>query len=386
MPSITITVSADGDKWRADNPGNARLVNGNSDYKLTLVFIETGWESGQRKATVTATTLSGETTITELTSSTNTIALPAMEGAYLLRVNVSRGSRETTTPALIFCDACATDNSGKADVPEPDIYNMMTEYIHRKDIGDENAAGVLLTRLTALRETAAHAFPGSAYRLAARRADRVTRITGTITQKDGTTQDITDDDILANSLSIVTDVMPRDTLLPGGAPSAEMRVELRIKSDDGLDGAEIALTYHILRHDAIWCDVPIGVFTVAEHTQTERGYAITAYDDMRKLEKIPRDAVLYKRYDANTVRELVRLIRDISGLTWDGVLPPYKYTLLAEPKFAVGKVASSVETAWDLLSWTMQAIGFVAYIDRNRVLRIKNLCELNLLHNTGSRK
>ena len=372
MPSITIKVSADGAKWRADNLSGSRLVNGNSDYTLRLSFIGDGW-SGISTTEITAVAEDGEAET--LTRTGTNIALPAMHDKTMLRVNVTRGNRQTTTPAIIFCDACATDNAGTTDTPKPDIYNLMMELIHQKEIGAEEAASAILAQLTALRENAPPAFPGGAYRLATARSDRVTRITGTITQKNGTTQEITDDDILADSLSIETDAVANEALMPGGAPSAELRVGFRERiTPESIGGAEIELTYHIQRHDEIWCDIPLGAFTVASDEKTEQGVHVVAYDDMKKLESIPTAQVLYNRYGSNTVRQILLLISQASGIPWDGILPPEQSRSSAYlPSFAVGKAGNAVETAWDLLAWAMQTVNCVAVIGKDRVLHIREI-------------
>ena len=375
MPSIPIRMSADGATWRADNTTNARLVNGNNDYQLTLTFAGEGWGEGTTGVTLTIFTEGG----TQLTRNfliedftpEITVNILAMTDAYLVRVHIRQHARRTTTPALIFCDECVTDDSGSAETPRADVYNLMTEYLRQKEQGAQEAAGAILTRLQELRQSAPPAFPGDAYRLAAQRSDRVTDIYGEY-KVGAITRSIKTDRIVGSSLTLSTEGMATDALLPGGVPSTEMTVTLRTDEDpEYLNGAEIKMTYYIQRHDELWCEIPLGFFTVSSAEQADNGVALTAYDKMTRLDDIPRSSLSFDSGEAYTPEEIIGTIAEAADIEWDGTMPDIGYD--APPAFIVSSINESVETARDLLSWTVQLCGSIAYIDRFGALQVRKI-------------
>lgn len=375
MPSIAITVSASGGTWRADNTEHARVVTGNSDYELTLTFEGSGWGDTPTSVYVTTTTQDGETQRRNLSTETDTVALPAFSGVYLLRVDVKRNGRRTTIPALIYCDAGVTDDSGAAETPAPDVYNLAMEYLRQKEKGNQSAAEAILAQLTAHRANIPPAFPGAAYRQAVQRSERVTDIWGEYRVGD-TGRSISTDQIVGNSLSLTTEGMATDALLPGGVPSTELRITLRTDQDpEDLNGAEIKLTYYLQRHDEHWCEIPLGFFTVTATEQADNGVAMTAYDRMARLDSISRGSLSFEDGEAYTPEEIIGTIAEAADIEWDGTMPDIGYD--TPPSFIVSSINTSVETARDLLSWTVQLLGSIAYVDRFGELQIRKIAAGN---------
>lgn len=379
MQRITITLAqtASG-TWEAQASSSARLVCGNSDGVLSLTDIDSKWNlSGKpRTATVTAVSLEGDEETTELTDTRSTIDLPVIRNAYLLRVHLSGGGHQTAIPALIHCEACITDAGGTAAQRTPDIYNLAVEYLAARLHG-EAGADAIMAEIAARRESLGADFPGSAYRLAAQAPERVTQITGTLSV-DGQETPITPDSIVSDSLSTSWTAMQSDFLLPGGVPTTELRCTLRTSAaPEELYGADIALDYSILRREIVaagdWITVPLGTFTVAEAAaDSEAGVTITAYDGMAKLDRIPRESLPFASGTAYTPAEIITVIAAQAELPFSDPLPD---TLPASWAFFVANADTSIATARDLLSCTVQIIGCIAYVDRFGALRLRRVAE-----------
>lgn len=370
MPNIRISI--EGTKAAADE--NARLVCGNSDYTLHLVFDSPEWGIAQPR-TVIITAVSSEGEVQQITagSSNDFVGLPAIRDAYILRVHVTSGSMRTSVPAVILCDSSITDGSGTPAAQPPDIYNLFCEYI-------AHPTPAALARLQELRETLQPEFPGSAYRLAAARPNRVTKLTGTLTVSGGTIP-LDPDSIVGDSVGIAWTAVPSDFLLPGGVPTAELRCTVRTDiAPESLYGAQIALTYHILRRDVIrteddphaaesWESIPLGEFDVAEAAaDTEAGVTITAYDGMSKIERVPRDDLPFAANTAYTPQEIITAIAQTAGVTYTGDVSDLPN---AGRGYFVKKADTSVATARDLLSCTVQTLNALAFVDRFGELRIR---------------
>lgn len=365
MPTIQIRVK-DG---AAELLDGSHIVCGNSDYTLHINPAEAGW-SAPYTATLTVTTTEGDVQTTEATSVAD-IELPALHDAYIARVQISAGDMSTSTPAVIFCDACATDGGGETATARPDCYNLIMEYIARRRSGQSTAD--VEAKLAYIGAHLPPAFPGDAYRLAASRPNRVTQLTGTLVVGETVTT-LTPDDIIADSVGIAWTAMQSDFLLPGAVPSAELRLTLRTTAaPEDLYGAEIALTYHIQRKDTLWCDIPLGSFTVAEASaDTEQGVTVTAYDKMMQLDRIGRSDMGFILRAAYTPQQIIAVIAETAGIPYPDDVSTWPQ---ANREYVISNLDSSVATARDLLSWTVQTVGAVAYMDRFGRLRVRRIAK-----------
>ena len=378
MPDITIYV----DGTTATAQENARLVCGNSNYTLFLRFDTPEWGTPLTRTTrtVSITAVSTEGTVQQITVTADRdydISIPAISNAYILRVHVAVGNMQTTVPAIIFCDASVTDGGGTEAAQRPDIYNMICEYI-------AHPLPATLARLAELRQTLPPEFPGSAYRLAAARPERVTKLTGTLTVG-STAQELDGNSIIGDSVGIAWTATPSDFLLPGGVPTAELRCTLRTDiAPESLYGAQIALTYHILRRDVISTtedphaaesleSIPLGTFDVAEAAaDTEAGVTATAYDGMMKIERVPRDDLPFAADTAYTPQEIITAIAQTAGVTYTGDVSGMPN---AGRGYFVRRANTSIATARDLLSCTVQTLNALAYVDRFGELRIRPIAK-----------
>lgn len=383
MPSITIRV----DGTTATAGENARIVCGNSDYSLNL-FFDSEWPDAARVITINGLSTEGEKQTITFTANNDHPDLPTISNAYILRVHIASGSMQTTVPAIIFCDACVTDASGTEAAQRPDIYNMASEYIACRTNGESAQAEAILAQLAAL--TPPPAFPGSAYRLTAVRPQRTTKLTGALTV--GTTEIALDSDsIVSDSVSIAWTATPSDFLLPGGVPTAELRCTIRTDiAPESLYGAQIALTYHILRPDVIrteddpravetWEGIPLGTFDVAEAAaDTETGVTITAYDGMMKIERVPRGDLPFASDTAYTPQEIITAIAQAAGVAYTGDLsdlPVRVRDYNAVRGYFVNRADTSIATARDLLSCIAQTLNALAFVDRFGELRIRPIAK-----------
>lgn len=115
--------------------------------------------------------------------------------------------------------------------------------------------------------------------------DPVTRITGTLELKDGTTLQITNEDI-AKAPSIMNQCVNNSELKLGQAYQAQLDISIYSNIDRYLIyGARIELAFGLQIEDA-WEDVPLGVFIVSECIRTSNDVLqITALDEMNKLDE-----------------------------------------------------------------------------------------------------
>lgn len=373
---IGIRVYAENGVWKAETTSRKHIVCGNSEaYGVTVSYEGEGWTGMSQTLHITTSSLDGDQTEYTLTSQlSNNITLPAFTNATVARVHITRGDRTTTIPATITCEPSATDGSGIEDDPQPDIYNIMSEYMAQRRAGSQTRADALLAQLQALRETAEPAYPGSAYRLTAKRSERVTTVTGTLTLADDTVITITDDMITADSLKLLAEATGTDALIPGGVPSTELRVTLRLGDIEPGDlyEARLAMSYHIQRHDEHWCEIALGEFTITEAKNPKPGYAdITAYDDMLKFTRLSRGSFNFTA-EYVSLHDVVAMLASWAGVEYEWDAPVWAGNTYIKP----AEMNTGIETGRDLLGWITQAACAVAMINpKDGKLYLKELAK-----------
>lgn len=213
-------------------------------------------------------------------------------------------------------------------------------------------------------------FPSGAYRAAVRAAARESRLSGTITLNDGEVVRFTDGEIAQGSLVVTANAMQSDYLLPGAAACAELTVTLYTEIDAArLAGAEIAPVFEIRLGKERWYPVPLGVFTaVLPEDDSETGIAVTARDDMHRLEAIEVTALGIEDGRGYTPQEVIELCGAAAGLVCADDVTDYPN---GGAIVTLSQAAAKLETARDLLAYTAQMVCAVAYIDRWRRLRVR---------------
>lgn len=213
-------------------------------------------------------------------------------------------------------------------------------------------------------------FPSSAYRAAVRAAARESRLSGTITLNDGGVVRFTDGEIAQGSLVVTANAMQSDYLLPGAAACAELTVTLYTEIDAArLAGAEIAPVFEVRLGKERWYPVPLGVFTaVLPEDDSETGIAVTARDDMHRLEAIEVTALGIEDGRGYTPQEVIELCGAAAGLVCADDVTDYAN---GDAVITLSDAQSKIETARDLLAYTAQTVCAVAYIDRWRRLRVR---------------
>lgn len=111
---------------------------------------------------------------------------------------------------------------------------------------------------------------------------------GTITFKNGSTEDLTMRNIAAGSVSIEKNCLESDSLEFGGVLLGTLNIGLRTNRSRYLFyGARIILTYSLLLDETTdtWEDVPLGTYVVSDAETTDNVVSLTAYDNLKLLDK-----------------------------------------------------------------------------------------------------
>ena len=362
MPGITLTV-----RERIASAAPDGLINGNNDYIVTF-DLDNEWSAySSVQAVVVAHKESGDTR-TETTLTGATLTLPAQQNTYALEIGVQATDGTNTiasTAAWLSCTRCITDGDSTETERPFDVYNAIMQYLVDRSPAELEAIEEHMTPPTP------EPFPSAAYRLAAAAPVRQTRLRGVLTLPDETEIELTDSDVAGGSVSIVWEAMSDDYLLPGGVPSAELRLTLHTEEDPAdLYSAEIALTYGIRLLTGAWYDFPLGVFTVAAVDDASDGLQLTAYDDMYQLDHIAFTDLGITTGTAYSPQEIIELVAEAAGIDYDGDVSEF---INASRTFVLSDADASIQTARDLLMHTVQIIGALAYVDRNRKLKIVQL-------------
>lgn len=348
------------------------IVCGNSDYVLSFDW-DAEWDEFDAVTCCIISYSEGGTTRSEIMVSDGTVTVPVQQNVYAVEIGLTAGDIRTTTPARISCLRCITDGASYEASAAFDVYNHMTEYIAGVKAGIHSKEELAVMYQELLDHMNDHPdpgeFPSEAYRTAIAAPQRISRITGTLTLSDGTETELSENEIVANSLSIRTDCMTDEYVLPGGVPAAELNVTLRGQEyPELLFGAEIAPVFQLRLLSGAWYDVPLGVFTVSSAESAADDQAeITAYDDMQQLSFIPFSSLGLTAGQAYTAAELIEICGEVLGLdvVFDGTM------LNSSVKYVAASAGNRIESARDLLMFAVQTLGAFAFIDRFRTLRVR---------------
>lgn len=205
----------------------------------------------------------------------------------------------------------------------------------------------------------------AAYKTAIQQNVRDVRITGTITLKDNSVINITDDDIVQGSLYVTEQCVAGEDIEVGNVYASEMGLSLStpLENPYSLDGARILLHFGIDVGGGGWETVPLGYFYVTEIQRKARNVNLTALDGMLLFDipvgdpgsSSPRNLVVYACAQAGVT--LGTSVFEIDTFANAGII-------LAEPD------ASKIKTCRDLLMWACQIMGAFARMNRQGELEI----------------
>lgn len=183
------------------------------------------------------------------------------------------------------------------------------------------------------------------------------RITGTIGQRS-----FGDGNILQGSLSITNQASSGDDLVVGSVYIGCLRMTLL--DIPVTEKMQISI-YEGLKVGDTYEDVPIGVYTVDEATQTDYGIDIVAYDNMSKFDK---------KFAFNTVTgkpyELLTMLCTNCGVPL-GMTQEEVQALTNGNQTLVLMTESDVDTYRDVLFWLAQTCASFATVNRNGSLILR---------------
>lgn len=355
--------------------GIDELVCGNSDYHVN-VDADAEWSGLTAELTVEVVReYSSETLHIPVTDSG--ADLPAIHDAYLLKISLTAQTLTSST-AYLNCAVCITDDRAtgeKAYICEPlfDVYNALMQYAADKLNGaSESVLDAELAAIEAHMSEEPPDFPWEEFRQAISAQTVWSRLYGTITPKSDEVLHFTEREILANSFSISANAMTGEFLLPGGVPAKELTCTLLGDlADCDLYDAEISVTFQLLLRQSRWCDLPLGVYTVSEAQKSAPGQlAVTAYDDMEKLNALPVSKLSVETGAAYTPQEIITMIAEAAGMTYDGSTDD---CVNKSQAYILSDLDDTIHTLRDLLMYTVQTINCCAYISRERKLTISQI-------------
>ncbi|HPZ93292.1 MAG TPA: hypothetical protein PK192_09320, partial [Bacillota bacterium] len=193
---------------------------------------------------------------------------------------------------------------------------------------------------------------------------RDVRITGTITLKDNSVINITDEDIVQGSLYVTEQCVAGEDIEVGNVYASEMGLSLStpLENPYSLDGARIHI-YFGINVGSLWEYVPLGYFYVTEIQRKANNVNLTALDGMLLFDvevgdpgsSSPRNFIVHACQRAGVT--LGTSVFEIDTFANAGVL-------LAAPD------ASKIKTCRDLLMWACQIMGAFARMNRSGELEI----------------
>ena len=205
-----------------------------------------------------------------------------------------------------------------------------------------------------------------AYKNAIAQNNRNVRIMGTITLRDNTVINISDEDIMQGSLYFSEQCVSGEDIEVGNVYASEMGLTLTSPPENpySLDGARIILNFGIETSEGVWEYVPLGYFYVTEIERKATVVNLKALDGMILFD-VPMDGVL----TAGTPYALIDSCCSKAGITLATGMEEFQ-------GFANGLTAltipsdSKIETCRDLIMWVCQATGTFARMNRMGQLEI----------------
>ena len=188
------------------------------------------------------------------------------------------------------------------------------------------------------------------------------RLTGTVTKVS-----FTNHDILSGSFTITNQCSEQNDVKIGSVYIGELKCTFKpdLQVPDWTN-AQIIVSEGLLIDGTAWEDVPLGVYTVSEATDTEYGVDITAYDNMARFNRsCTVDSTIGTPYELLTLActtcevELGLTQADVDALP-NGTESLSLYT------------ENDIETWQDFVFWVAQATGTIATMNREGKLVLRS--------------
>ena len=259
----------------------------------------------------------------ELTLTEGTADLPAISGAWgvWLWLTGIAGDAETRTERVrVPCRESIKTLPGSAYSAPYDVYNAAMQYAAAARSGSATAEE-LAAMLAALQYRYEHPpkYPGTAFKRAVAATVRETKLRGKITLADSTEIQIDDESIVESTLAISTTATSSDYLLPGGVPSKELTASLRGDlPQEQLRGALVEPEFWQRLESGHWAKHPLGAFTIMQASDdTSRGIPVTAYDDMRKLDRVSIQDLQFTQYAGYSPNQIIARVCAAAGVDYE---------------------------------------------------------------------
>lgn len=206
----------------------------------------------------------------------------------------------------------------------------------------------------------------SAYKAAIAQNERNVQITGTITLKNGSTINITDEDILQGSLYLTEQCVSGEDIEIGNVYASEMGLALTSPPENpyALDGARIILNFGIETSEDVWEYVPLGYFYVTEIERKQTIVSLKALDGLILFD-IPIDGVL----TTGTPYSLIQSCCTKAGVTLATSSSKFENFANGLTAFTIPE-DSKIETCRDLIMWVCQLTGTFARMNRMGQLEV----------------
>lgn len=126
MPDISIKIR---DKI-AQTRGDPEIICGNSDYTAVFDF-DAAWSDYEAKTArfVWRDILTGRMRYKDTLFTGSSVSMPVVYGTYQVLIGVYAGEIRTTTPAVVPCTRCITDDQPAHDPPTDDVYEQLLAYL-----------------------------------------------------------------------------------------------------------------------------------------------------------------------------------------------------------------------------------------------------------------
>lgn len=292
------------------------IVCNNAGYVIHF-YTDASWDSREPLYAALTINRNGSVAHSRVPVVSGIAALPTLSGeAYSIDIGLYYSDDVQTDKVWFSCEESIKTYPATEYNAGFDVYNKICGMLRRGISSTEYQA--TLAELQA--DYTQPVVPTEAeYIAAVTDRHRASYITGTVTLRDSTIIDLDDADIAEHSVTITTNALTEDALLPGGTPSAELRIALNTDlAEEDMYGAEIELTVWQEISPVAFYPVPLGAYRVTGASDaSEVGVTLTAYDDMDKLNSIPLSALEFDEDVLYAPQEIVETIADKAGINYD---------------------------------------------------------------------
>ncbi len=120
-----------------------QIVCGNSDYHV-LFSLDAEWDAYSVKTARFAYCRNKEWQYQDVLFEGDSVQMPVLNDIYEVAIGLYAGNLHTTTPARLVCIPSITDGAPVHDIPAPDVYNQLLQYLADIVNGRQNVAEAAL--------------------------------------------------------------------------------------------------------------------------------------------------------------------------------------------------------------------------------------------------